>query len=114
VLETLGLGGAAAAASPAVATFLGGKMAGAVAATRAMESICAGRSTRFRIPYLDFSGSPIGIDLRRVVTLEVTPRITTGILDAAGGRGQVGAGVATAPLAAFQAALLGVVESPEA
>ncbi|MEA2503572.1 MAG: hypothetical protein QOG36_615, partial [Actinomycetota bacterium] len=34
--------------------------------------------------------------------------------DAAGGRGQVGAGVATAPLAAFQAALLGVVESPEA
>jgi hypothetical protein len=113
VLETLGLGGAAAAASPAVATFLGGKMAGAVAATRAMESICAGRSTRFRIPYLDFSGSPIGIDLRRVVTLEVTPRITTGILDAAGGRGQVGAGVATAPLAAFQAALLGVVESPE-
>jgi hypothetical protein len=114
VLETLGLGGAAAAASPAVATFLGGKMAGAVAATRAMESICAGRSTRFRIPYLDFSGSPIGIDLRRVVTLEVTPRITTGILDAAHGRGQVGAGVATAPLAAFQAALLGVVESIEA
>ena len=114
VLETLGLGGAAAAASPAVATFLGGKMAGAVAATRAMESICAGRSTRFRIPYLDFSGSPVGIDLRRVVTLEVTPGITTGILDATQGRGQVGAGVATAPLAAFQAALLGVAESVKA
>ena len=111
VLETLGLGGAAAAASPAVATFLGGTMAGAVAATRAMESICAGRSTRFRIPYLDFSGSPVGIDLRRVVTLEVTPGITTGILDASQGRGQVGAGVATAPLAAFQAALLGATES---
>ena len=111
VLETLGLGGAAAAASPAVATFLGGKMSAAVAATQAMESICAARSTRFRIPYLDFSGSPIGIDLRRVVTLEVTPRITTGILDATEGRGQVGAGVATAPLAAFHAAFLGVTES---
>jgi hypothetical protein len=111
VLETLGLGGAAAAASPAVATFLGGKMAAAVAATKAMESICAARSTRFRIPYLDFSGSPIGIDLRRVVALEVTPRITTGILDATQGRGQVGAGVATAPLEAFQAAFLGVMES---
>lgn len=109
VLETLGLGGAAAAASPAVATFLGGKMAGAVAATRAMESICAGRSGRFRIPYLDFSGSPIGIDLRRVVALEVTPGITTGILDATQGRGQVGAGVASAPLEAFQRALLGLV-----
>jgi len=111
VLETLGLGGAAAAASPAVATFLGGKMAGAVAATRAMESICASRSGRFRIPYLDFSGSPIGIDLRRVVGLEVTPRITTGILDATQGRGQVGAGVATAPLEAFQRALHGLVEA---
>jgi hypothetical protein len=111
VLETLGLGGAAAAASPAISTFLGGKMSDVVAATRAMESVCACRSGRFRIPYLDFSGAPIGIDLRRVVALEVTPRITTGILDAHGGRGQVGAGVATAPLECFQRALLGLVES---
>ncbi|HEU5002004.1 MAG TPA: DUF1116 domain-containing protein [Actinomycetota bacterium] len=105
VLETLGLGGAAAAASPAVATFLGGKMAGAVGATRAMERITAARSTRFRIPYLDFAGSPVGIDIRRVVAQEVTPQITTGILDARGGRGQVGAGVAHAPLECFQEAV---------
>ena len=87
-------------------------MAGAVAATRAMASICSCASSRFRIPYLDFSGSPVGIDLRRVVTLEVTPRITTGILDNRAGRGQVGAGVATAPLGAFQEALLGLVSQP--
>ncbi|MGH2719736.1 MAG: DUF1116 domain-containing protein [Actinomycetota bacterium] len=110
VLETLGLGGAAAAASPAVATFLGGRMAGAVAATRAMERITAARSTRFRIPYLDFAGSPVGIDIRRVVAQEVTPQITTGILDAHGGQGQVGAGVARAPLACFQAAVRGLAE----
>ena len=108
VLETLGLGGAAAAASPAIATFLGGKMAGAVAATRAMERITASRSTRFTIPYLDFAGSPVGIDIRRVVAQEVTPQITTGILDARQGRGQVGAGVARAPLACFQEALRGL------
>jgi hypothetical protein len=114
VLETLGLGGAAAAASPAVATFLGGKMAGAVEATRAMETICPCRSARFRIPSLDFSGSPVGIDVRRVVATEVTPRITTGILDASQGRGQVGAGVATAPVECFQAALLGLAASLEA
>jgi hypothetical protein len=112
VLETLGLGGAAAAASPAIATFLGGRMAGAVAATQAMASICASSSGRFRIPYLDFTGSPVGIDVRRVVEQEVTPRITTGILDASAGRGQVGAGVATAPLSCFQAALLGLLELP--
>jgi hypothetical protein len=113
VLETLGLGGAAAAASPAIATFLGG-MSAAVAATQAMEGICAARSGRFRIPYLDFAGSPLGIDLRRVVEREVTPGITTGILDATGGRGQVGAGVARAPLTCFQDALLHLVESLQA
>lgn len=111
VLETLGLGGAAAAASPAVATFLGGKFAAAVAATQDMEGITAARSTRFRIPFLDFAGSPVGIDIRRVVAHEVTPQITTGILDAAGGRGQVGAGVARAPLACFQGAVRGLVEA---
>ncbi|HLI56451.1 MAG TPA: DUF1116 domain-containing protein, partial [Actinomycetota bacterium] len=111
VLETVGLGGAAAAASPAIATFLGGKMAAAVAATEAMASICAARSGRFRIPFLDFAGSPVGIDLRRVVEREITPGITTGILDATGGRGQVGAGVARAPLSCFQDALGALVAS---
>ena len=110
VLETLGLGGAAAAASPAVATFLGG-MAAAVAATRAMEGICAARSARFRIPYLDFAGSPVGIDLRRVVEQEVTPGDHHRDPGCHRGRGQVGAGVARAPLACFQDGLLHLVES---
>jgi hypothetical protein len=106
VLELVGLGGAAAAASPAVAAFLGGGMAKAVAATEAMERICVGRSTRFKLPFLDLRGSPVGADLRKVVESGVTPSINTGILHRSAGTGQVGAGVASAPLACFEQALL--------
>jgi hypothetical protein len=106
VLELVGLGGAAAAASPAVATFLGGGMARAAAATAAMGSICLGRSGRFKLPFLDQRGSPVGVDLRKVVETGVTPSINTGILHRSAGSGQVGAGVASAPLACFEQALL--------
>jgi hypothetical protein len=105
VLELVGLGGAAAAASPAVAGFLGGTLAQAVETTERFEQLCVGRSRRFQLPYLDFRGSPLGVDARRVVELEETPAINTGILDARQGRGQVGAGVARAPLSCFQQAV---------
>jgi Protein of unknown function (DUF1116) len=106
VLELVGLGGPAAAASPAVAAFLGGRMADAVATTEAMARICAGRSSRFTVPLLDFRGTPLGVDARRVVELELAPSINTGILHASAGTGQVGAGVAEAPLDCFRQALL--------
>jgi hypothetical protein len=106
VLELVGLGGPAAAASPAVAAFLGGTVADAVATTEAMDRICLGRSGRFKLPLLDYRGTPVGVDLRRVVELELTPSINTGILHASAGSGQVGAGVAEAPIECFQQALL--------
>ncbi|MGH3768247.1 MAG: DUF1116 domain-containing protein [Pseudonocardiaceae bacterium] len=105
VLELVGLGGPAAAGSPAVAAFLGGSMADARRATEAFEQICAGTSSRFTLPPLDFSGTPVGVDVRRVVELGITPQITTGILHSSSGTGQIGAGVATAPVACFTEAL---------
>src|SRR5262245_17539390 len=106
VLELIGLGGPAAAGSPAAAAFLGGTMADARAATESMIDICVGESTRFKLPTMDFHGTPVGVDVRRVAELGVTPKVTTGILHASAGTGQVGAGVATAPLACFVDALL--------
>src|SRR5439155_25547207 len=53
VLELVGLGGAAAAASPAVAAFVGGSMADAVATTQTVVRICVGRSSRFKLAFLD-------------------------------------------------------------
>jgi hypothetical protein len=105
VIECVGLGGMAVAASPVVATFFGGHAADAVARTRRMGEICAARSQRFTIPGLDFAGTPVGIDARLVTELEIAPQITTGVLHASSGAGQIGAGVAHQPLEPFRAAL---------
>jgi hypothetical protein len=105
VLELCGLGAAAAAGSPAVAQLLGGAMSGAAALTGRLAAVCAGRSARFKIPLLGNAGTPLGVDVRKVVELGTTPAITTGILHRSAGTGQVGAGVAEAPLACFTEAL---------
>jgi Protein of unknown function (DUF1116) len=106
VLELIGLGGPAAANSPAVAGFLGGRMSDAIAATRKMQRICFGESGRFRLPILDNIGTPLGVDLRLVVESGITPAVNTGIVHVSAGTGQVGAGVAYAPIECFVEALL--------
>lgn len=106
VLELSGLGAAAAAGSPAVAQLLGGDLREAADLTGRLAAVCAGRSTRFKIPVLDNAGAPLGVDVRKVVELGITPAVTTGILHLSAGTGQVGAGVAEAPLACFTDALL--------
>jgi hypothetical protein len=106
IVETIGLGGVAMAASPAVARFVGaGGMAEAIAVTETMRDICAGEHPHFRVPTLDERGTPVGIDVRRVVETGVTPVINTGIAGRRAGVGQVGAGVVRAPLGCFTAAL---------
>lgn len=106
VLELSGLGGPAAGGSPSVAAFVGGTMADALAMTEYTDRICAGRSSRFKLPLLDFRGTPVGVDVRKVVASGSTPKVTTGILHASDGTGQVGAGVATAPVECFVDALM--------
>ena len=110
VIECIGLGGMAVAAAPAVAAFFGGDAADAAARTELMGEICAARSARFTIPALDYAGTPVGIDARLVVELEITPQITTGVLHATQGAGQIGAGVAHQPLEPFRDALAALVE----
>jgi hypothetical protein len=105
VLELCGLGAAAAAGSPAVAQLLGGSMHAAAALTERLAAVCAGQSSRFKIPVLGNTGSPLGVDVRKVAELGTTPAVTTGILHRSAGTGQVGAGVAEAPLACFTDAL---------
>jgi hypothetical protein len=107
ILEAVGLGAFAMAAAPAVAGFVGaGGFADAVAYTRAMSEIAAGRNPKWGIPALEFAGAPAGIDVRRVVETGVAPAINTGIAHRLPGVGQVGAGVARAPLACFEKALI--------
>jgi hypothetical protein len=107
ILEAVGLGAFAMAAAPAVAGFVGaGGFAEAVACTRAMSEISAARNPKWGIPALEFAGTPTGIDVRRVVETGIAPAINTGIAHRLPGVGQVGAGVARAPLACFEKALV--------
>jgi hypothetical protein len=107
ILETIGLGAFAMAAAPAVAGFVGaGGFAQAVDYTRAMSEIAVARNAAWAIPALEFAGTPTGIDVRRVVETRIAPAINTGIAHRLPGVGQVGAGIAHAPLACFEEALM--------
>jgi hypothetical protein len=106
IVETIGLGGCAMAASPAAARFVGaGGMAEALQVTAEMRDICVGEHPHFRIPMLDEQGTPAGIDLRQVIETGLTPLINTGIAGRKAGTGQIGAGVVRAPFACFARAL---------
>ena len=106
IVETIGLGGFAMGASPAVAGFVGaGSASSAALYTKAMGEITAGESPEWTIPALDFAGVPTGIDVRLVVEAGVAPVINTGIAHKQPGVGQVGAGVVRAPMACFEQAV---------
>jgi hypothetical protein len=117
IVETIGLGGMALAASPGAARFVGaGGLADALRITEEMREITLGEHPHFRIPTQEDRGAPVGIDVRRVVASGITPLINTGIAGRAPGTGQVGAGTVRAPLGCFIAALraLGGAPAPEA
>jgi hypothetical protein len=112
IMETIGLGAFAMAGAPAVAGFVGAGGAGDAAAfTRAMSEITLARNPKWTMPSLDFQGVPAGIDVRRVVDTGIQPAINTGIAHRKPGIGQVGAGVARAPLACFEQGLRALADS---
>ncbi len=111
IVETIGLGGFAMAASPAVAGFVGaGAASESLNFTRRMGEITLGRNPEWTIPALDFQGVPSGIDIRKVVETGIAPTINTGIAHREPGIGQVGAGVVNAPMACFEQALAAFAE----
>jgi hypothetical protein len=101
ITETNGLGGFAIAAAPAIVQFVGGRAADALGYTLAMYGITAGESNIYKIPALDFRGTPTGIDVIKVAKSGILPFIDTGVAHKNAGVGQVGAGVLSAPPAPF-------------
>jgi hypothetical protein len=102
VTETAGYGGMAMAAAPAITQFVGGTPAMATAATLEMYEITSGEHEIFTIPALEFRGTPLGIDVRRVMETGILPQINTGIAHREPGIGMVGAGILRAPMKCFQ------------
>ena len=106
ITETVGVGGMAMVAAPGVTRFVGaGGFEDALRVSNEMEEICISHNPNFTIPTWDFKGTPLGIDIRKVVATGITPLINTGIAHRQAGVGQVGAGTVRAPLGCFEKAL---------
>ncbi|MER7546000.1 DUF1116 domain-containing protein [Actinomadura sp.] len=110
ITETAGTGGFALAAAPAIVRFVGGEVPDAVAATQRMYEITLAEHPGLQIPLLSFRGTPVGIDVTRVVRTGILPVIDTGIAGREAGTGQVGAGLVEPPAAVFADALHALAE----
>lgn len=106
ITETAGIGGFAMASAPALVTFIGGTPKDAINTTLDMYEITYGEHKHFTIPFLDFRGTPTGVDIRKVVEKNTPPRVNTGVAHKDPGVGQVGAGVVSAPMKLFEDALV--------
>ena len=105
ITETVGFGGFAMAAAPAIVQFVGGSARAATETTTAMYDITVGEHDTLRVPGIDFRGVPLGIDVVRVADSGILPVINTGIAHREAGVGMIGAGLVTAPAVCFGAAL---------
>jgi len=110
ITETSGIGGFAMAAAPAIVKFVGGSPKDAIEVTMRMYEITDAESENYRIPALDFRGTPTGIDVRKVVETGILPAINTGIAHKDPGVGMVGAGLVKPPENAFRDALVAFAE----
>ena len=110
ITETSGIGGFAMATAPALVTFIGGTPRDAINTTLDMYEITYAEHKNFTIPFLDFRGTPTGVDIRKVIEKQITPRVNTGVAHKDPGVGQVGAGVVSAPMKCFEDALVAFAE----
>jgi hypothetical protein len=111
ITETSGIGGFAMAASPAIVKFVGGSPADAIAFTIQMYKITLAENEEYKIPILDFRGTPTAIDVRKVVETGILPVINTGIAHKKPGIGMVGAGLVKPPENCFRDALEAFADS---
>ena len=85
--------------------------ADALAYTKLMYEITLAESTAYRLPTLDFRGTPTGIDVRLVAQTGILPQIDTGMAHREPGIGQVGAGLVKPPRLCFDRALEALVRA---
>lgn len=104
ITETFGMGGFALASAPAIVQFIGGTFADGVKITNSMYEITTVENKNFKMPTLDFRGTPTGIDILKVLETNMEPVITTGISHNDPGIGQIGAGIVNAPMDCFKQA----------
>lgn len=110
ITETSGIGGFAMATAPAIVQFVGGTPQDAVNYTTMMYEITEQENAAYKMPAMDFRGTPTGIDIQKVIERQILPIINTGIAHKSPGVGQVGAGLVRPPMKCFEDALEAFVE----
>lgn len=110
ITETYGIGGFAMGGAPAIVRFVGGSIEDALQTSKNMYQICWDINSEYSIPNLDFKGSPMGIDIIKVIETGILPVINTGIAHKNAGVGQIGAGIVNPPMECFYEALQAYVE----
>ena len=102
ITETVGLGGFAQAAAFGLQAYQGGSAASMAAMNESMYEITVGEHPDHLIPYFGFRGTPVGIDIHKVLATGVLPVIDGGLAGKDGG--QIGAGILRGPRECFEAA----------
>lgn len=100
--EVTGLGAFAQAAAPALQAYQGGSFDRMVDNNLALYDITLGEHPQFTIPALGFRGTPVGIDLIKVLRAQRAPMIDGGVAGSSGG--QIGAGLLIPDLDCFESA----------
>lgn len=101
ITEVCGLGAFAQVSAFSLQDYQGG-VEGMIQNNQQMYRITHGESALFKLPFLGFRGSPTGIDVHAVTDTSIAPVMDIGIAGRHGG--QIGAGLARAPLQPFIAA----------
>jgi hypothetical protein len=74
-----------------------------------MKHIIITTNKGIRLPWVDFVGTPTGIDVRKVVESKVLPVINTAIAHREGGF--IGTGMVKPPMECFKKALKGIAKA---
>ncbi|WP_242694137.1 DUF1116 domain-containing protein [Proteiniclasticum aestuarii] len=110
IAETAGLGGFSLGNAPAIVQFVGGTVADALSYVKKMYEVTWSENKNYTIPFLNFRGTPAGVDIRKVIETGILPIITTGIAHKERGKGQIGAGIANPPMECFEKAIVKLAE----
>jgi Protein of unknown function (DUF1116) len=104
LVECAGLGASVLPAAPALWPLLGVDEARARRIFERTREIALAEHPRFRVPALGDAGAPVGVDLQRVLETGTRPVIDIVMLHREPGRGLIGFGLTSPPLACFQQA----------
>ncbi len=106
ITETVGWGGFVLGGAPGILSLVGGTPEAALQYSRDMREITIAASPTYRMPVFAFEGSPVGIDIRKVVRTGILPIIDTAIAHKEPGHPIIGAGLVRAPQECFENALM--------